>query len=50
MFLLCFALGRAAFAALTAARVQPELYREMLMNVFLFFPLGLTLSNALPRK
>lgn len=38
------------FAALTAARVQPELYREMLLNVFLFFPLGLTLSNALPRK
>ena len=38
------------FASLTAARVQPELYREMLMNVFLFFPLGLTLPNALPRK
>lgn len=38
------------FTALTAARIQPELYREMLMNVFLFFPLGLTLSNALPRK
>lgn len=38
------------FASLTAARVQPEIYREMLMNVFLFFPLGLTLSNALPRK
>lgn len=38
------------FATFTAARVQPELYREMLMNVFLFFPLGLTLSNALPRK
>lgn len=38
------------FASLTAARVQPELYREMLMNVFLFFPLGLTLSNALPQK
>ena len=38
------------FAALTAARQQPELYREMLMNVFLFFPLGLTLSNVLPRK
>lgn len=37
------------FAALLAARQQPELYREMLMNVFLFFPLGLTLSNALPR-
>ena len=38
------------FASLTAARVQPEIYREMLMNVFLFFPLGLTLSNSLPRK
>ena len=38
------------FASLTAARIQPELYREMLMNIFLFFPLGLTLSNALPRK
>lgn len=38
------------FAALTAARIQPEIYREMLMNVFLFFPLGLTFSNALPRK
>ena len=38
------------FATFTAARQQPELYREMLMNVFLFFPLGLSLSNALPRK
>lgn len=38
------------FAALSAARQQPELYRAMLMNVFLFFPLGLTLSNALPQK
>ena len=38
------------FATFIAARQQPELYREMLMNVFLFFPLGLTLSNALPRK
>ena len=38
------------FAALAAARQQPELYREMLMNVFLFFPLGLALSNALPQK
>ena len=37
-------------ATFSAARQQPELYREMLMNVFLFFPLGLTLSNALPRK
>lgn len=38
------------FASLTAAQIQPEIYREMLMNVFLFFPLGLTLSNALPRR
>ena len=38
------------FATFIAARQQPELYREMLMNVFLFFPLGLTLSNALPQK
>ena len=38
------------FATVTAAQQQPELYREMLMNVFLFFPLGLTLSNALLRK
>ena len=38
------------FAALAAAQHQPELYREMLMNVLLFFPLGLALSNALPRK
>ena len=37
-------------AALMEAKDQPELYREMLMNVFLFFPLGLTLSNALPRR
>ena len=38
------------FAAIVAARQQSEFYREMLMNVFLFFPLGLTLSNALPQK
>ena len=41
---------RTPFATFTAAQQQPELYREMLMNVFLFFPLGLTLSNALPQK
>ena len=38
------------FTLLERAKEQPELYREMLMNVFLFFPLGLTLSNALPQK
>lgn len=35
---------------LKAAKQQPELYREMLMNVFLFVPLGLTLPNALPDR
>ena len=40
----------APFSTFTDAQQQPELYREMLMNVFLFFPLGLTLSNALPRR
>lgn len=40
----------APFAALKAAQRQPELYREMLMNVFLFFPLGMTLCAALPRS
>ncbi len=29
---------------------QIELYRSMLMNVFLFMPLGLTLANALPER
>ena len=38
------------FASLAVARTQSEAYRELLMNVFLFFPLGLTLSNALPQR
>lgn len=38
------------FASLTVARTQSEAYRELLMNIFLFFPLGLTLSNALPQS
>ncbi|MBR3584855.1 MAG: VanZ family protein [Oscillospiraceae bacterium] len=38
------------FASFAAATQQPELYRAMLMNMFLFFPLGVTLSNALPPK
>lgn len=32
------------------AKVQPEIYRSMLMNVFLFFPLGLTLPFSLPER
>ena len=38
------------FQFIHAAKEQPEAYRSALMNVFLFFPLGLTLSNALPQK
>ena len=38
------------FAALRSANDNPELYRSAFMNVFLFFPLGLSLSNALPRR
>ena len=38
------------FSVLERAKRQRELYRAMLMNVFLFFPLGLTLSNVLPRR
>lgn len=38
------------FTTFAAARQQLELYRTMLMNVFLFFPFGLTFSNALPAK
>lgn len=32
------------------AKTQPEMYRSMLMNVFLFFPIGLSLPNVLPEK
>lgn len=32
------------------AQLQPELYRTMLMNVFLFQPIGLALPNLLPKK
>lgn len=38
------------FASLIAAVKQPEIYRAMLMNVFLFFPFGLSFSTALPGK
>lgn len=32
------------------AKAQPELYRAMLMNVFLFVPLGLSLPVLMPRS
>ena len=35
------------FQSFREARLQPELYRSMLMNVFLFVPLGLTLPFVL---
>lgn len=38
------------FNSFFRARIQPEIYRSMLMNVFLFFPFGLTLPHALPDK
>lgn len=37
------------FQSFSDAKAQPELYRSMLMNVFLFFPVGLTLPFALAR-
>lgn len=45
-----FALVLRPFASLAEAKRQPELYRAMLMNVLLFFPIGLTLSASLPKK
>ena len=38
------------FYSFVEAKIQPERYRSMLMNVFLFFPLGLSLPYALPEK
>ena len=35
------------FQSFQEAKIQPELYRSMLMNVFLFVPIGLTLPFAL---
>lgn len=38
------------FASLTAAKHRSELYRSMLMNIFLFFPAGLSLVYLLPKR
>lgn len=35
---------------LRLAKRYPELYREMLMNIFLFFPFGLALGQLTPKK
>ena len=37
------------FQSFQEAKIQPELYRSMLMNVFLFVPLGLSLPFVLGR-
>lgn len=38
------------FYALSEAKKEPERYRSMLMNVFLFFPLGMACANAFSDK
>lgn len=38
------------FHSFSDAKKQPEYYRLMLMNILLFFPLGLSLSSLLPRR
>lgn len=38
------------FITFAQAENQPELYRTMLMNLFLFLPFGMTLSGSLPRR
>lgn len=38
------------FYTFVEAKLQPELYRTMLMNIFLFQPIGLALPNLLPKK
>lgn len=38
------------FHSFYQAKTQPEIYRAMLMNIFLFEPIGLSLPNILPEK
>ena len=38
------------FVGLIEAQTQPEMYRSMLMNVFLFVPFGLSMPHILPEK
>lgn len=38
------------FNSFIEAQTQPEMYRSMFMNLFLFFPMGLALPYALPEK
>lgn len=38
------------FQSFIEAKEQPEMYRSMLMNVFLFVPLGVSLPYVLPMR
>lgn len=38
------------FHSFYQAKNEPEIYRSMLMNIFLFEPIGLSLPNILPKK
>lgn len=38
------------FHSFYEVKTQPEIYRTMLMNIFLFEPIGLSLPNILPKK
>ena len=38
------------FYSLVMAQEQPEVYRSMLMNVFLFVPFGLSISQNTPER
>ena len=38
------------FSSLFKAKYQPEVYRALVMNIFLFFPFGLGFSVSLPGK
>lgn len=38
------------FHSFYQAKTEPEIYRAMLMNLFLFEPIGLSLPNILPKK
>lgn len=41
---------RMLFTTVEDAKIQPEFYRSMLMNVLLFQPIGLSLPHILPEK
>ena len=38
------------FHSFIAARTQPEMYREVIANILLFIPVGLSMPYSLPRR